>query len=408
MLVGSIQFVSTVVFSMVTSLAPMFSKDLGIPAQDVGTIAGSYMLAASISGFLGTLFLDRFDRRQGLAVAISGVVFGVVMSGFAPNRELLIASRVLTGVFSGPSAAFSLAIIIDNIPVERRGAALGSVISVQALGQIMGIPAGLFIATQFGSWRYPFFAIAVVGSGLALWVIFNLAPQRAHLDGATAGFSIGRRLRLMGALLVRPPCLVSWGLRLTSVVPLVAITTIMTVFAINNLRFPAEQLPLLYLTGGLANLLMSRLIGRAIDIFGSVPVVIAATVFLVFAIVFGYMIVGIGIPFFFIFPLFSVTSTARQVVTQTLSSRVPRPDERAGFQSLGQSIQSLAMAGSAMAIPYLLGSTPDGKLTGVVPFASGVIAVTCLYPFLVVRLVRLLSPRGRLAMAPVVREQPAE
>ena len=54
---------------------------------------------------------------------------------------------------------------------------------------------------------------------------------------------------------------------------------------------------------------------------------VPAVAMIVLAIVFGYIVVDVGIPFFFIFPLFSVTSTARQVVTQTLSSRVPRPQD---------------------------------------------------------------------------------
>ena len=31
---------------------------------------GVYMLSSSLSGFLGTLYLDRFDRRRGLAVGL--------------------------------------------------------------------------------------------------------------------------------------------------------------------------------------------------------------------------------------------------------------------------------------------------------------------------------------------------
>jgi len=408
-LVGSISFVTSIVYSIVGALAPMFFKDLAIPSQDIGTIAGVYSLAGAFSGFLGSLFLDRFDRRIGLAVSISGVVVGVLLTALAPNREFLIAARILSGMFSGPSSAFSIAIIIDNVPVERRGTALGSITSFQALGQILGLPAGLVLANMLDSWRFPFFAIAGIGALLAAWVILNLAPQRGHLDSARKSFAIGERLRLMGELLTRRNCLVAWGIQLTGIVPLVAITTIMSVFLVNNLGYPNDQLPTLYIIGGASNLVFSWIIGRAIDRFGGTIVSVASSILLTAAIVFGYMGVNPGIPLLVIFPVFFFTSSARLVVGQTVTMRIPRQDERAGFQSLGQSIQAFAMAVSAMAIPYLLGSTPDGKLTGINPFASGVIVVTWIFPFLVAKLVQMLDrARPAAATAPIAGQQAAE
>ena len=82
-----------------------------------------------------------------------------------------------------------IAIVIDNIPGERRGAALGSVAAFGAVAQIIGLPAGLIIAQTFGSWRDPFFASALFGLVLTVLVIANLPAQRGHLVGA-ASFAI--------------------------------------------------------------------------------------------------------------------------------------------------------------------------------------------------------------------------
>jgi len=406
-LVGSIQFITSIAFSIVSALAPMFSRDLQIPAQNIGIIAGTYSIAGAASGFFGTLFLDRFDRRLGLAVSLSGVVLGLVLTAVAPNEPLLIAARVLTGIFSGPCSAFSIAMLIDNVPLERRGRALGSIASFQGLGQVFGVPMGLYIAETFASWRYPFFAIAIAGALMGVWVITNLEPQRAHLMADKATFAVRQRLRLLRDLLVRPACLVAWGIQLTGIVPLVAITTVMAVFLVNNLGFPAADLKNLYLIGGASNFIMSWVIGRGVDRIGVVPVSVISTVLLTAAIALGYMGINPGIPLLVIFPIFFFTSTARLVVGQTVLLRIPRPEERAGFQSLAQSIMSVSMGLSALAIPLLLGSTPDGKLTGINPFATGVIAVTWLFPFLVQRLERLLD-RGDKEAAALAAAQTAE
>lgn len=393
MMVGSISFISSLIFSLVGSLAPAFQRDLGIPAQQIGTIMGVYMLASATSGFLGTLYLDRFDRRKALAVGLTGTFIGLLLTGLAPSYELLIAARILSGIFAGPSNSLSIATLVDNIPHERRGKALGTVSGFQALAQIVGIPAGLEITDLFGTWRAPFVFIAVLQALIAVTVITNLGPQRKHLE-IGASFAIPERLRLLGRLLTRPMCLLTYGLQMTGVVPLVAITTIMAVFLVNNLGFPSTDLSILYLVGGGSNIISARfMVGPSIDRLGAGIVSLASTVVMTVAIMMGYMGYNPGLPLVVVFALFFITSSARLIVTQTTSMRIPRPEERAGFQSLSSSIQAAVMGLSALSTRYLLGSTPDGKLTGIVPFAVGVIAVGWIYPFLVYRLDGMLNRR---------------
>jgi predicted MFS family arabinose efflux permease len=426
---GLVALWSGIVFSMVGALAPMFSRDLHIPTQSIGTIMGSYMLASATSGFLGTLYLDRFDRRKALAVALGGVVVGLALTGLAPNLPLLIGARIVSGIFAGPSNALSIAIVIDNIPSERRGAALGSVAAFGALAQIIGLPAGLIIAQTFGSWRDPFFAAALFGAALTVLVIANLPAQRGHLEGASS-FAIRDRLRGMGRLFARFDCLVAFGLQMTGIVPLVAITTIMSIFLVNNLAYPQGGLIMLYIVGGGLNVWTARYIGRGIDKFGPGAVSLGASILLSFAVAVGYLgigwaiVAGMGdaiknslqgsaafwdqlrhfgvypelLPVVAVFALFFITSSGRLVVGQAITMRIPRPEERAGFQSLSSAIQSFTMAMSALAIPRMLGSTPDGKLTGVDMFCYGVLLVTWIFPPLVYLLDALLNRRERAAI----------
>jgi predicted MFS family arabinose efflux permease len=394
-MVGSISFISSMVFSVVGALAPMFARDLHVPAQQVGTIMGVYMLSSSISGFLGTLYLDRFDRRKALAFGLTGVVTGLLLTGLAPTFSTLIAARILSGVFAGPSNSLAIATLVDNIPHERRGRALGVISGFQALAQIIGIPVGLWITDMFGTWRAPFLAIAAYAALTNLLVIVNLKPQRAHLVNA-ANFAVRERLRLLGRLLSRPMCLLTYGLQMTGVVPLVAITTIMSVYFINNLGFSNDDQRTLYLVGGGVNVISALfLVGPMIDKVGAGVVSLASTVLMTVTIMMAYLGFNPGLPWIAVFALFFITSSARLIVTQTTSMRIPRPDERAGFQSLSSSIQAAAMGLSSFSTSFLLGSTPDGKLTGIVPFAIGVIAVGWIYPFLVYQLDGMLNRRDR-------------
>jgi predicted MFS family arabinose efflux permease len=273
-------------------------------------------------------------------------------------------------------------------------------------------------------------------------VVYTLPSQRAHLAGPGIDMTVRRRLRLLGELLSRPLCLVAFGLQLTGIVPLVAITTIMSVFLVSNLGYPRGGLQMLYVVGGLANFFISRVLGKGIDRFGPGIVSVLSSILLMAAICVGYLGFGWSIvaglehaiqngldatslgsvwafvrrhgvypellPVVLVFTVFFFTSSARLVVAQSVTLRIPKPDERAGFQSLSQSVQSFAMAMSALSIPLVLGSTPDGKFTGIGPFAGGVLVVTWLFPFLVYWLNTLLNQRDRPAPLPTIEAVPAE
>src|SRR5437867_2236444 len=180
-LVGAVQFVNILDFMIVMPLGPDFAKALGIPASHLGYIGGSYTAAASVAGLVGTLFLDRFDRRKALAVSMLGLVLGTLAGGFATGMGTLMAARVLAGMFGGPATSLSFSVIADVVPAERRGRAMGAVMGAFSVASVLGVPAGLELARQ-GGWRLPFFAVAGLGALVAAGAVFLLPPLRAHLS----------------------------------------------------------------------------------------------------------------------------------------------------------------------------------------------------------------------------------
>ena len=122
-----VQFVNVLDFMMVMPLGPDFVQALGIPSSRLGLVAGSYTASAAVSGLVGMLFLDRFDRKKALVVALTGLAFGTLAGGLATGLGSLMVARVLAGAFGGPATALGLAIIADVIPPARRGQALGAV-----------------------------------------------------------------------------------------------------------------------------------------------------------------------------------------------------------------------------------------------------------------------------------------
>ena len=84
-LVGAIQFINIVDFMMVMPLGPYYAGALGISTAHLGQIAGSYTAAAAIAGIVAARFLDRFDRRKALGVALFGLVAGTAAGTVSPR-----------------------------------------------------------------------------------------------------------------------------------------------------------------------------------------------------------------------------------------------------------------------------------------------------------------------------------
>src|SRR5438874_784231 len=82
-----------------------------MPASNLGYIGGSYTAAASVAGLIASLFLDRFDRRKALAVAMLGLVLGTAAGGLATGLGTLMLARVVAGMFGGPATSIAFSII---------------------------------------------------------------------------------------------------------------------------------------------------------------------------------------------------------------------------------------------------------------------------------------------------------
>jgi hypothetical protein len=90
-LVGAVQFINIWDFVMVMPLGPDFAQALDIPLSHLGLLGGAYTAAAALAGIAGSTFLDRFDRRPALAVAMTGLVLGTARR--RPGLELPHAAR---------------------------------------------------------------------------------------------------------------------------------------------------------------------------------------------------------------------------------------------------------------------------------------------------------------------------
>jgi predicted MFS family arabinose efflux permease len=386
-LVGAVQFVNVLDFMMVMPLGPDFALGLGIPASQLGLVGGAYTGAAAVSGILGATFLDRFDRRRALAVAMLGLVLATAAGGLATGFPTMVAARIAAGFFGGPATSLSLSIVADAVPAERRGRALGAVMGAFSVASVLGVPAGLELA-RLGSWRTPFFAVAALGLLVAGGALLLMPPMAGHLARARAS---GPERGSVRQLLRQPVAWLSLASAAAAMMSGFSIVPNIAAHLQFNLGYPRPRLGLLYMAGGAVAFVVLRVAGRWVDRFGAPVVAAGGTGLFVAVLALGFAWPAPWLPVAGLFVAFMMGNSLRNVAMNTLTSRVPGPAERARYMSVQSAVQHLSSALGAGLSTRLLTAEPDGRLGGMKGLSLFSGAVALLVPLL------LAAVQARLA-----------
>ncbi len=339
---AGIQFTHIVDFMVMMPLGPQFTKLFNITDAQFGLLVSAYTFAAGASGLLASLYVDRFGRKKLLLCLY--VLFGLatLACGLAPTYDTLMLARVAAGAFGGVLMALSQTIIADVIPFERRGRAMGIVMSSFSVATVAGVPGSLFLAAHFG-WHAPFFAIAFVCAALALGAWTTLPPLAGHLQSERqsplANIITVLNDRNHQKAFVFTALLMGAGFTLF---PYIAI------YLTSNAGFSVEQVPFVYLCGGAATLVTARWIGRLSDSVGKAKMFSIMALLTIVPLMLLPQIAPFGVPAALI-----VTTTmfigmnGRNIPGMALVTSAANPKLRGTFMALNSSVQSAAMGVAA-------------------------------------------------------------
>ena len=270
------QFTIIVDFMVMMPLGPQIMKSFSIGPGAFAAAVSAYSWCAGISGLLAATYIDRFDRRKMLLVVYALFALSNLVCAMATNYHALLLSRAFAGLTGGVLGSLVLAIIADVIPPQRRGAAMGLVMTSFSLAAIAGVPIGVVLGAHYG-WSSPFFELVVLSA--VIWVAaWKIIPSlTAHIPVPPVPLS--RTLPELWSLVSEPAHLRGFGLTALVMGAHMLIVPFISPMFVGNLGVVPENISLIYLAGGCAMFFTSRWVGGLSDRYGKRRVFRVAALF---------------------------------------------------------------------------------------------------------------------------------
>jgi predicted MFS family arabinose efflux permease len=356
---AGIQFTHILDFMIMMPLGPQFTALFGISNAQFGLLVSAYTLSAGLSGLMAATYIDRFSRKQLLLTMYTLFGLATLACGLAPDYFWLMVARIAAGLFGGVLSALAQTIVADVIPFERRGRAMSVVMTSFSVSTVAGVPLGLFLAAHF-NWHAPFFGIALLVGLLALGAWQTLPRLDAHLHHPER-VSVWRGI---GQVLAEPNHLKAFGV--TALMMFAGFTVIpyITIYLQSNAGMQTDEVPWIYLCGGLTTLLTARYFGRLTDRVGKVKVFQRLALAVAFPLMattlseglplWGLLLISTG--------LFTMMS-GRMIPGMAMISASVEPRLRGTFMTLNSAVQSAAMGSAALVGGLIIGRDPQGHLT---------------------------------------------
>lgn len=332
------QFTVILDFMVMSPLGDMLMKSMSLQPRQFGIAVSGYAFSAGISGLLTAGFADKFDRKKLLLFFYTGFILGTVLCGMAHTYPLLVAARIITGLFGGVIGSIGMAIITDLFTLQQRGRVMSYVQMGLGASQVLGIPISLYIANHWG-WQSPFLMVAGLAVLVACISMLKLPAVNAHLALQRTNSAVKHLFNTIEKKDYRIAFMATAILSIGGFMMM----PFGSAYAINNLHVTNEQLPLLFMISGVSTFIIMPLTGKLADKMDKYKLFVIATIWMIGVVVIYTHLTPIPFPYIVGFNiLMTMGIMSRMIPSMTLLSGVPEMADRGAFMSVNSSLQQIA------------------------------------------------------------------
>jgi predicted MFS family arabinose efflux permease len=370
------QFTVVLDFMVLSPLGAILMPKLSISTTQFGLVVSAYAFSAGASGLLSSGFVDRFDRKKVLLFFYTGFTIGTLLCGLATTYHFLLAARIFTGLFGGVIGSIGFAIIADLFAIQVRGRVMGFVQMAFALSQVLGIPIGLYLATEY-DWHFPFLMIVALSVIVGIFLFLYLKPIDEHLKHQTQMGAFDQ----MKSVSSNPHYIKGFVATIFLATGGFVLMPFGSAYGVHNLGIPLSDLPILYMATGVCMLIFSPIIGKLSDqigkykmfLIGSIVTCIMTVIYCNLSITPFWIIIVLNVILF-------VGITGRMIASSALMTSIPQQKDRGAFMGINASIQQISGGIASLLAGLIVIENPDGSignypLLGYVVIASAVLSV---------------------------------
>jgi MFS transporter, DHA1 family, inner membrane transport protein len=180
-LLGFLTFNAVYVGIVMAPVLTQIAAEFRITAGTAGLVVAAYGAPGILVAVLTGPYSDRFGRKRFLVAGSAIMGIFTLLSAFATSFAVLVAMRIIAGI--GASVIFpnTTATVGDNFAYRDRGSAMGTIIGLNTLAGVIGIPLAGILA-EATTWRVSVGLVGVLSIAASLLLAWRFRPAQTPLN----------------------------------------------------------------------------------------------------------------------------------------------------------------------------------------------------------------------------------
>jgi predicted MFS family arabinose efflux permease len=276
---------------VIAGILQPIAQDMNVSVASAGQLMTAYAMAFALGAPIMAVLLGAWCRKRVLLAALALFTIASAIGAVAPNFEVLIASRVLSGIAAAMFSPNAAAVATMLVAPALRGRAIALVFGGFTLATVFGVPLGTYLGLHIG-WRETLVAVAIVSAFVFTLIAFGL-PNQLKLPPVNlrSWLALGRDRTVVSLL----------SISFMQIAGTYVLFSFMGPYLAQKILATPDQIALMLMLFGAAGVIGNTLSGRAVDRFGAARVASVNITFVMLGLAFlfaagqSFLLTAIGV-----------------------------------------------------------------------------------------------------------------